>query len=102
MNWREENITEKQKATIIKMQGILDWTCDIPVKRGEACDRIKELMNETDKRIAITGTMRYNSKFETVQDDLERILSQFSANPPSPSRFLGALTSFDFNEGDDF
>jgi hypothetical protein len=93
MNWREENITEKQKATIIKMQGILDWTCDIPVKRGEACDRIKELMNETDKRIAITGTMRYNSKFETVQDDLEGDLIDIDEIEND---------IFDFNEGDDF
>jgi hypothetical protein len=69
MNWREENITEKQKATIIKMQGILDWTCKIPTKRGEACDRIKELMKETDKRIAVTGTMKYNPKFDIAGDN---------------------------------
>jgi hypothetical protein len=71
MNWRDENITEKQKATIIKMQGILGWTCEVPTKRGEACDRIKELLKEADKRIAVTGTMKYNPKFETGQDELE-------------------------------
>ena len=71
MNWREENITEKQKATIIKMQYILDWTCDIPVKKGEACDRIKELMKEASKRIAVTGTMRYNPEYELQYGEVE-------------------------------
>ena len=69
MNWREENITEKQKATIIKMQRILDLTRDIPTKRGEACDRIKELIKETDKRIAVTGTMKYNPDYELQYDE---------------------------------
>ena len=93
MNWREENITEKQKTTIIKMQGILGWTCDIPVKRGEACDRIKELMKEADKRIAITGTMRYSPKFETIEDDLEGDFFDVEEIENDV---------FDFNEGDDF
>jgi hypothetical protein len=73
MNWREENITEKQEATIIKMQGILGWTSDIPTKRGEACDRIKELMKETDKRIAVTGTMEYNLEYELQYNEIENI-----------------------------
>jgi hypothetical protein len=71
MNWREENITEKQEATINKMQRILGWTCDIPTKRGEAYDRIKELMKETSKRIAVTGTMGYNPDYELQYDELE-------------------------------
>ena len=71
MNWREENITEKQKATIIKMQRILGWTCDISTKRGEACDRIKELMKEASKRIAVTGTMGYNPDYELQYSELE-------------------------------
>jgi hypothetical protein len=70
-NWREENITEKQEATIIKMQRILAWTCDIPTKRGEACDRIKELIKETGKRIGVTGTMGYNPDYELQYDELE-------------------------------
>ena len=92
-NWREENITEKQEATIIKMQGILGWTCDIPTKRGEVCDRIKELMKETSKRIAVTGTMRYNPDYELQYDELEGDL--FDAD-----EIEGDI--FDFNEGDDF
>ena len=71
MNWREESITEKQEATIIKMQGILGWTRDIPTKRGEACDRIKELMKEASKRIAVTGTMRYNPDYELQYGEVE-------------------------------
>ena len=93
MNWRKENITEKQKTTIIKMQGILGWTYDIPLNKGEACDRIKELMNETDKRIAVTGTMKYNPNFETVQDDLEGDL--FDVDEIEND-------IFDFNESNDF
>jgi hypothetical protein len=69
MNWRDEETTEKQKATIVKMSGILDWKTCVPEKRGDACDLIKKMMAETDKRIAITGTMRVNPNYETIQDD---------------------------------
>jgi hypothetical protein len=69
MNWRDEETTEKQKATIIKMSGILDWKTLIPEKRGNACDLIKQMMAEADKRIAVTGTMRVNPNFETIHDD---------------------------------
>ena len=69
MNWRDENATEKQIATIIKMRGILDWKVDVPQKRGEACDLIKNMIAETNKRIAITGTMRVDRNFETINDE---------------------------------
>ena len=55
--WRSEKPTKKQINTIIKMQSIMGWTCDIPKTKGECCDRIKKLMNEADTRISITGTM---------------------------------------------
>lgn len=69
MNWRDENITEKQEATINKMKGILGWTCTTPDKRGAACDLIKQMMAEADKRVAITGTMKYSPAFDTAGDD---------------------------------
>jgi len=72
MNWRDNEITDKQLQTIIKMQGILGWTCEIPTKKGLACDRIKELMAETEKRIAITGCMKYTAEFDGygMQDEI--------------------------------
>jgi hypothetical protein len=69
MNWRDENITDKQEATILKMMGILDWKIKVPKKRGEACDLIKQMMAEADKRVAVTGTMKYNPAFDTAGDD---------------------------------
>lgn len=62
--WRDDDITDKQKSTIIKMAGILDWNCNIPDKKGPAADIIKELMAEAEKRIAITGSMGYNPEYD--------------------------------------
>ena len=69
MNWRDENATEKQIATIAKMSGILSWKVEVPQKRGDACDLIKDMMAEANKRVAVTGTMRVDKRFETIDDD---------------------------------
>jgi hypothetical protein len=88
MNWRDENITDKQLQTIIKMQGILGWTVEIPDKRGPACDRIKELIKETETRIAVTGSMGHNSDFDINNDE----------NAGDDDEIDGNNESFGFND----
>lgn len=67
--WREEPITDKQKQYIIKLCAALDWDTPIPSSKGNASDLIGKMIAEAEKRIAITGRVKYDPCFDMYGDE---------------------------------